>query len=180
MTPKSLFNLILKVFGLFFLREIVYLIPQLVSIILSYTETNDLAWKQFNIEENISIIITVFAILFYAFIIYQLLFNTNKIIDILKLDQEYYQKEFSFNLSNSQILTISLIVIGAIILLNEIPNFLTHIFSLVIEKKYTHNIASFNYSYLVSSGIKIIIALLIIGERKRIIEFIQKSKQRSK
>ena len=33
MTPKNLFNIILKIFGLFFLREIVYLIPQLILTI---------------------------------------------------------------------------------------------------------------------------------------------------
>jgi len=118
--------------------------------------------------------LTLIAIVFYVFIIYQLFFNTNKIIDQLKLDQGFNQQEFSFNISTSLIFTISLIVIGGIILTNEIPNFCNNIFSYFQQKKLMPDIAKPNFSYIIISGVKIIIGLLIIGERKRIVDFVEK------
>jgi len=175
MTPKNLFNIILKIFGLFFLREIIYIIPQLISAISSFTKADDFGGGQSSME-ILPLIVTLIAIAFYVFIIYQLLFNTNRIIDKLKLEQGFNQQEFSFNISTSLILTISLIVIGGVILTNEIPNFCRNIFSYFQEKNFTHGMTKPNYSYIVVSGVKIIIGLLIIGERKRIVDFVEKRK----
>jgi len=36
------------------------------------------------------------------------------------------------------------------------------------------DIAKPNFSYIIISGVKIIIGLLIIGERKRIVDFVEK------
>jgi len=174
MTPGNLFNVILKIFGLFFLREIIYIIPQLISSIPFFAKADDFGGGQFSSAVILPFIVTLVAISLYVFIIYQLLFNTNKIIDKLKLDQGFNQQEFSFNISTSLILTISLIVIGGIILTNEIPNFCRNIFSYFQEKDLTRGMTKPNYSYIVVSGVKIIIGLLIIGERKRIVEFVEK------
>lgn len=180
MTPKNLFNIILKIFGLFFLREIIYIIPQLISAIPSFAQADDFGGEQFNSGEILPLIVTLIAIAFYVFIIYQLLFNTNKIINKLKLDRGFNQQEFSFNISTSLILTISLIVIGGIILTNEIPDFCRNIFSYFQEKNFTHGMSKPNYSFIIISGVKIIIGLLVIGERKRIVEFVEKRQGRKK
>ena len=180
MTPKNLFNIILKIFGLFFLREIIYIIPQLISAIPSFEKADDFGGGQFSSAEILPLMVTLIAIAFYVFIIYQLLFKPNKIIDKLKLDQGFNQQEFSFNISTSLILTISLIVIGGVILTNEIPNFCRNIFSYFQEKNLMHGMTKPNYSYIVVSGVKIIIGLLIIGERKRIVEFVEKRQDKKK
>jgi NADH:ubiquinone oxidoreductase subunit 5 (subunit L)/multisubunit Na+/H+ antiporter MnhA subunit len=178
MTPKNLFNIILKILGLFFIREIVIIIPPLISSIPYFTNPDNFGGDQFRNVELFPFIFTLIALAFYVFIIYQLLFNTNKIIDKLKLDQGFNQQEFSFNISTSLVLTISLIVIGGIILTNEIPNFCGNIFSYFQEKKLTHGMIKSNYTYLVISGVKIIIGLLIIGERKRIVDFFEKRRNK--
>lgn len=176
MTPKNLFNIILKIFGLFFLREIVYIIPQLISTIPYFTKQDNFDSGLFSSGNILPFILTLIVIAFYVFIIYQLLFNTNKIIDKLKLDQGFNQQEFSFNISTTLILTISLIVIGGIILTNEIPNFCNNIFSYFQQKKLMPDVAKLNFSYIIISGVKILIGLLIIGERKRIADFVEKRK----
>lgn len=174
MTPKNLFNIILKIFGLFFLREIIYIIPQLISSIPYFTQPDGFSADKFSSGEIVPLILTLIAIVFYVFIIYQLLFNTNKIIVKLRLDKGLNQEEFSFNISTPMILTISLILLGGIILTNEIPDFCSGIFSYFQEKNITRGITKPNYSYIVISGVRILIGLLIIGERKRIVELILK------
>ncbi len=173
MTPKNLFNIILKIFGLFFLKDVVYFIPQWILSIPF--ETDNFGKGQYNKEEILSYVLTFIVAVFYGFVIYQLLFNTNKIIDTLKLDRGFDQQEFSFSISSSLILTISLIVIGGIILIDEIPNFFFNIFK-YFQMKVTPGMIKLDSSYMIISGVKILIGILIIGERKRIVGFIEKPK----
>ena len=174
MTPRNLFIIILKIIGLFFLREIVYIVPQLISSIPFLTKSDDFGEIQNTNEGLWTFILTLFIITFYSFIIYQLLFKTNNIVDKLKLDKGFNQEEFSFNISNSLVLAIALIVIGGIILTNEIPNFFRNVFSYFQEKSLTHGMTKPNFSFIIISAVKIIIGLLIIGERKRIVEFVER------
>jgi len=171
MTPGSLFNIILKIFGLFFLREIVNTIPQLVSSLLYFTKSNGAG------EGIFVFIVTLVILAFYGIVAYQLLFKTNLILDKLKLDKGFNQEEFNFNLSTSMILTIAIIVTGAVILTNEIPNLCKQVFSYFQEKRSTNGMTKPDFSYSIISAVKIIIGLLLIGERKRIAEFINRRQQ---
>lgn len=68
----------------------------------------------------------------------------------------------------------AIIITGAFILTNEIPNFCRLLFSYFQEKDIAFVQARKDVSYAVFSGVKIIIALLFIGERKRIVDFIER------
>ena len=168
MTPKSLFNIIIKIFGLFFLREIVNTIPQLISSLWYFTKADTLA------EGLWTFIYTAVVLAFYTFLVFKLLFRTNYFLDKLKLDQGFIQDEFSINISSSKVLTIALLVTAGVILTNEIPNLCRHIFSFFQEKRMTHGMTKPDFSYSIISAVKIIIGLLLIGERNRIIDFVEK------
>jgi hypothetical protein len=170
MTPRNLFNIILKIFGLFFFKEIVYLLPQIIVFVQpnKYTETNG--------NDTLSSLLISFGVIaFYVFFIYQLLFKTNNIVDKLKLDKGFNREEFSFDIPSSHVLTIALIVVGGVIVINEIPNLCRNIFFYFQEKSVSRNIAKPSYSYIIVSAVKILLALLIMGERKRIVEFAEKN-----
>ena len=108
---------------------------------------------------------------------YQLLFRTNNLVDKLKLDRDFNDIIFEFKLPKTEILTISLIIIGGIILLNEIPNLCKSIFLYIQEKKINRGMTKPDFTYIILSLAKVTIALLLIGERVRIVElFSRKSK----
>ena len=167
MTPRSLFNIILKIFGLFFLREIVNTIPQFISSLLYFTKADTM-------EEGLwTFIFTAIILAFYTFLVFKLLFKTNYFLDKLRLDQGFDQEEFSFNISTSLVLTIALIVTGGLLLTNEIPNLCRHLFAYFQEKRITHGMTKPDFSFSIMAVVKIILGLLIIGERKRIVEFVE-------
>jgi hypothetical protein len=177
MTPRSLFNIIIKIWGIFFLKNIVEAIPQFLSTIVfliradSYTDS---------FKESIFIFIgTSLVLVFYIVVCFQLFFRTNKVVDLLKLDEGFSQETFSFDISSSSILTIALIITAALILTNEIPNLCESTYSYV-QKRTIINFSgkSPDYSDLFFEAAKIIIALLLLGERKRIVEFVE-SRQRN-
>lgn len=167
MTPRSLFNIIIKIFGLFFLREIINTIPQLVSSLLYFSKADTVA------EGLWTFVFTAIILAFYTFLVFKLLFQTNYFLDKLKLDEGFNQHEFSFNISTSKILTIALIVTAGVILTNEIPNLCSQLFSYFQEKRMTQGMTKPDFSYSIISAVKIIIGLLLIGERNRIIEFVE-------
>ncbi len=178
MTPRSLFKIILKIFGLFFLKEIIKTVPQFVVSIIE-------AFNNGSITEGIfSFAINIIVILFYGFIAAQLLFNTTNMLDKFKLDQGFDEEEFSFEqeskkgqfaigISANTILMIALLVLAGIILVNEIPNLFSEIY-LYITNPVAFGINS--KSYIIIAVFKILIALLLIGERKRIVEFVASKK----
>ena len=69
----------------------------------------------------------VFVILLFL-IVYFLLMRPEKLVRKLELDTGFEEEKFEFNLSKSTILRISIIVIGGIVLLYEIPHFVQEIF----------------------------------------------------
>ncbi len=174
MTPKSLFNIILKIFGLFFLKEIIYTVPQLFSSILFVAQTTGFDNNQTQRFELAGIIIPVIIFSFYILLTYLLLFKTNYIIEKLKLDKGFTQEEFSISLSASFFLTLAIFVIGSVILLNEIPNFFNAVYLYFQQKSLTSGRVNSNFTFMLTAAVKIVLALLIMGERKRIVSLIQR------
>jgi hypothetical protein len=172
MTPKSFFNIVLKIFGLFFLHEIIKLITQLAFTITAFKKHSYIG-SQVDSAVYTIIYITAFVILFYSFISFILIFKTNYIVDKLRLDSGFEQNEFLFNFSSSQVLTVSLIVIGGIILTEAIPAFCKNIFLFFQEKNLSHETMKPDYTYIIIDAVKIITGLLLLGERKRIVAFVQ-------
>ena len=165
MTPRSLFSIILKIFGLFFLKEIVLTAPQLVLLLPSFFKPNS------NVESLYILIEYLVIICVCTFFVILLIFKANVVIDKLKLDKGFNEEIFSFNTSHVQVLTIALIVVSGIILFTEIPFFCKQIFLYFQEKRLTHGMTSPQISYSIVSGIKIVLGFLLIGERKRIVAF---------
>ena len=166
MTPRNVFIIILKILGIFFIKDIIEIIPQLISTILYLTKSE-------TVDEALwTLVFTLIILAVYFLISYYLIFKTNQIIDKLKLDQGFNQDSLTLNVSTSTILTIAIIVTGAFILTNEIPNLCRVLFSYFQEKRMTYGQTKPDISYSIFSAGKIVIGLLLIGERKRIVEFI--------
>jgi uncharacterized membrane protein YhdT len=168
MTPRNLFTITLKTLGVFFINDIIATIPQLISTIL-YLK------NEMKGEALWTFILTILILAVYIVITYLLIFRTAMIIDKLRLDQGFNQEVFTFNIALSSILTIAVIVTGAFILTTEIPNLCRYLFSYFQERRMTFGTTKPEISYSIYAGVKIILALLLIGERKRIVKFVESS-----
>jgi hypothetical protein len=176
-TPRSLFNIILKIFGLFFLREIINQIPDTVMIFVRYFSYDDY-------EASIGVLmVSILILCFYTFLVLLLLIKTNHIVDLLKLDKGFTEIAFSFeekqerqiSLSPSEILTIAITIIGGYILVQEIPNFCKDAYIFIQERKSIfYGSPEASQSNLLVPASKILIGLLLLGERVRIVNFISK------
>lgn len=168
MTPRSLIILILRVLGIILLR----------GLIISITEFASFIWMFFSYgpsEGLYSIFISLLNIAVILLLGYWLIFKTAILVDKFGLDKGFTEESFQLNISAQSILRMAIIITGAIVLFWEIPQLITNIYN--IWQQYDLGIlnrGSINWGPLIWCIIRIILALLIIGERKRIIEFLVK------
>jgi len=171
MTPRSLFNIILKILGVFFIKDFLAVIPQLLTAILYLTRPD--SWP-----EAIWVVVTTFLMLLvYGVVSYYLIFRTELIINKLRLEKGFDQETIPLNIHRSTILSISIIVIGGFLVVDEIPNFCQLLFSYFQEKRMTHGLTSPTISYSIVSGVKIIIGLSLMSGQSQIVNLIERLRQ---
>ncbi|MBL0337261.1 MAG: hypothetical protein IPP73_18585 [Chitinophagaceae bacterium] len=167
MTPRSLFIIILKIIGIFLVKDILTTIPQLLYIIPQLNDSEMLS------ENILLFIITFFTLFLYSFLAHFLIFKTELIITKFKLDSGFEQKEFVLSIHRSTILSISLIVLGGFILIEEIPMFCRQLYLFFQEKRMTYGQTRPSTVFIIISGVKILTGLLLIGNQRRIVNFIE-------
>lgn len=151
MTKRDFFILIIKVFGLFWVVTSLFsVIPNNISFALMDIDLFTLLW----ISIAISVAVGLFLIL---------IFKADKIVQILKLEKGFDNDKIEFgNLKPIDIIRIGTFIIGGLLILENIPAFLSHaLFALkgdVIGLKYPLQ-NKFNWAV---SGLNILIGFLLI------------------
>jgi uncharacterized membrane protein YidH (DUF202 family) len=171
MTPKTLFNIVLKVFGLFFLKDIFFVVIQLLPTV-TYVIRPDM-------ESQGLIQIALFSIylLIYGLVAFYLIIKTDLVIDKLKLDQDFDQEPFQFNMHRSTVLSIALIVIGGLIIIEGIPTLLRELGTYYQQSRDNYRKKDPSFIYIIVSVSKVLIGFLIIIEKKWIVNFIEKKRK---
>ncbi|SRR5690554_3912352 len=167
MLIKTFWKLLIKIIGLWFLLSCISIIPQFLSAFQFTNGTLDT-------EVLILIWLSLFGIIIiYVLLIRLFLFKTDWIIEKLKLENNFTEERIDVNIKSSTILTISIIVIGGLILVESIPSFFSLLFDFfqqrVLFEKYHEA------SWLIFHFIKIIIGYLLMTKVKSITNYIEKS-----
>jgi hypothetical protein len=118
MTKKDLFRLIIKIIGLFLILSTLFtVLPSSITWLIMKPDIYGIIWILF---------ITIVILSFFMF----LTFKPDKIIKWLQLDQGFDSDKIEFqNFNIEHILKLAVIVIGGILLIDNIPAFLTHTLS---------------------------------------------------
>jgi hypothetical protein len=163
----------LKILGIFFIKDILDIVPQLVSVGLYFTKSD-------TSEEAVWTLVTTLLILFvYGLVSYYLIFKSTLIIDKLNLDKGFEVQTIPINVHRSTILSIAIIVIGGYLVADEIPNFCRQLFSYFQEKRMTHGMTNPTISYSVMSGVKIIVGFILMSEQRRIVNLIERQRKKT-
>lgn len=166
MTPRSLFNIILKIMGIFFFKEILFTIPQLLASIygLGNSET---------IRTSIWLFLSSLALaVLYWFVGYFLIFKTEKIIDEFKLDKGFDQEILTINLHRSSILSIAIIVIGGFMIANALPALCSDVYQYYLKKRFYYD-SNGDLTDIVLSGSRVVCGIILIGAYRPIVNAIE-------
>jgi hypothetical protein len=167
MGARSLFNLILKVIGIFFIRDILEALSHTLSALVYIPQYSSTREAVFNVAVSLPALF-LFSLLAWIFI-----FKSDKVIDWLKLDNELTNSPVSITAERSTILTAAVIIAGAWVLVNEIPEFFRHIVYYYQERKLYVRMTRPDISYIIMSAIRITIGLLLVIFNKPIVAVIE-------
>lgn len=165
MTKRDFFRLIIKLFGLYSgLMTLFTVIPSNISNLLF----------QFNVTLLLFIIVMILLVLsFFLFLI----FNTDFIIDKLKLDKGFDEEKIQFeNLTNDSIVKFAVFIIGGFLIINHFPSFLNysfHIFKVKVQNSELGYV-EVNYFNWIISAINILIGYFLITNYKAVAAFFDK------
>ncbi len=151
MTPKTLFTIIIKIFGLWVIFSILEIIPQVLATLPMFIANG-------GININSSLIIMILIPIFYILIIWLLLFKSELIISYLSLDQHFEQDQLQFHFSAAEILRVVILIIGGLLILEAIPK--------LIEQGLNYVQKDASQSYLPYSGyseLRILISKMFLG-----------------
>jgi hypothetical protein len=170
MTARNLFNIILKVLGLFFIRDFLAVVPQFLSLISMFVNYSGGG----AISPFIASLLSIAA---YGFIAYALIFKTEWVIEKLRLEDGFDQESFSLNMHRSTILSIAVIVIGALMVVNALPVSLRQLFLYFQYKRQQSGFINFypepDNTILLIHLAEILIGLLLLGNQRKIVAYIE-------
>jgi len=169
MEIRTFWRIIIKGIGLWLLVNSIYVIPQFAST-FSFIEYGGLNWE--NLISVWFIILGTLAV--YLFVTGFFLFKTEWIVTILKLDQKFTENRIDVNIPYKSVLSIAVIVIGALIFVESIPKLCSTIYEFVKQKELIKDYAG--TSWLIFYFLKALSGYLIMTNSKTIIKFIDKQK----
>lgn len=173
MSPRSLFNIILKVLGIYFAKEFLSQFTQ-ISFGLLYLGRDYASgigiWLVFSSLLNIAV---------YGLIIVFLVLKTNWVIDKFELDKGFDETNFSLNIHRSTVLSIVLLLTGLLVTLNALPLFARTVYLYFQERSKNYSFTPADPTYLIVYGGEILIGVVLIMYQKAIVNFIELQRRKT-
>ena len=175
MTAKSLFNIILKVLGIYFIKDIIIALPTLFGVFYELANTGVS-------EAYTTFLISAGTLFIYGMVVYYLVFKTDWVMDRLKLMDKLPEDPIPLNIHRSTVISIVVLVVGLFLITQGIPYLVRG-----LAKWYQYNkmsrglsdaIDSFDYSIIWVYAAEILIGLLFIGHQREIVNYIELKQRR--
>ncbi len=176
MKAKDLFTVILKVFGLYLIKDVILSIPPILAVLHQVLDVSVGA-------AFFSLFVSLLVFGLYFGIVYLLLFKTQWIISKLRLTSDLSDEPLVINLHRSSIYTIAIIVTGLIILVFAIPQLIRHLYDwyeYMASRKSMFWSNKHNYSHLLISLSEVIIGLLFLINQRVLVNFLESRRRASK
>lgn len=167
MGPRSLFNLILKVIGIFFIRDILEACSHTLSALIYVPQYSTPREALFNVAVSLP------PVFLYTLLAWFFIFRSERVVNLLRLDRNFTDKTVFLNIERHMLLTAAVIIAGAWILVNEIPEFFRHAVYYYQERKIYVRMARPDISYIIMSVVKIAIGLLLIIFNNSIVNVVE-------
>ena len=183
MSPRNLFVVILKIFGIYLFITMINSFYYIILYSTSYVNTNGISHEDTGL--TVILLTVLFAVLLFAVqysLFYIFCFKPNYIIDKLRLDEGFEDWNFTFfkkdnedNIDGFFIISLALWIAAIYIFISEVPDFVKMLVNIKLRHNLGQQLGDRDYqtwSSISFSGIKILIALLIVGYNKQIASYI--------
>lgn len=166
MSPRSLFIIVLRVLGIFSLKVLVLSILEFILNGFQYF-TN--SYFSFGLG---MIILELVIVGLYFLVSYVLIFRAATLVDRFDLSRDI-PNPLGFSINTRDILRIALVITAATLIISELPVLISNGIKMLKQDQLLFN-QPVNWSSVVIPGVKVVIGLLLIGERKRLLDIFLK------
>ncbi len=176
MTKRDFFILLIKIFGLYSIISALFSrLPNTILLLIKSMKSN-----QYLLIVPV-VLINLFLILGLS---YLLLIKAEKISDFLQLEKGFDEDKIDFSgLKSIDVIKFTVLIIGGLLLINNIPSFLIHslnAFKAAVPKGFDQaydnqnlNNSIFNTSYLIN-GLNLVVGYVLIVNFKKIANFLNR------
>lgn len=168
MTPKTIFTIILKIFGLWLILGLIQIIPQTLAAL-------PLLFQGDSAMLVVAFAIITGALVFYFYVLHLLLFKSGYIIDKLSLDKHFDQPAFDINIQQSTVIRIAIIVLGGLIFIDALPLLICKVVKYLQQKQFAGILFEYpSIHHIIIEGCKLLIGYLLMSNSKRLTTWIEK------
>ncbi len=167
MTVRNLLNLILKIIGILFIRDMLSMLPQLLLSFVIYKVPE--TFQQGIMNFGLSAIM----ILAYALVARLFIFKSDKIIDFLRLDQDFEEEKLEIKMHRSTILSIVIIIIGGLMVAEGIPKLCIGVYEYNLHKRYSLGVTYYSNAKLYIAIATVSIGVLLMTLQQRLVNLIE-------
>jgi hypothetical protein len=172
MTIRSLFNIVLKIFGLYLFLTFLMMLSQIIYALVEIFIMKILFWE--------AVIPPLLVGLVYGIGAFLLMFKTDFLIKIFRLEKGFDQEIIPLNIHRSTVMSIAVIIIGGWLLVNETPELVRHAIEYYLEKKKAAgDVSSRTTIDIVVSVVKVIIGFFMTSGQRQIVNLIEKRRKDS-
>jgi hypothetical protein len=172
MKSNDLYLIIVKVFGLFFIKSVVF------SIVQDITRTIYLIASYGQAEATLAALGMSFAITAaYIYTAWLLLFRTQLIVDKLKLT-EGVSEDITISLHRSSVLSIAIIVLGGYTFICAVTDFIQQANYYFTIKNTTFDSTLLDKTGMVKAGVQMTIGIILIVYQRVIVNFIEHKRKK--
>lgn len=170
MSPKTLFNIILKVIGIYFVKEVLLLLPQLLS---SFSFLN----RGLGVQAWFILFSVIITLAIYVLVIFYFVLDTDAVIEKFELLKGIEEENLAFTVHRSTVLHIVILLIGTVMIVTVLPHFLQSTYNYFIEKRYSTEPP--NPTFLILYAAELFLAVLMIIYKRVIVNFIELQRRRT-
>jgi hypothetical protein len=156
MSLRSLIDVILKVIGIFFIRDILEAFSRSLSVLVYFPQYSSQKEAFFNLG------VTIPPLVLYSIFAWLLIFRTASLMRLMRIDKTVGEQAAGFSFSRFGVLTVAVVLAGCWILVNEVPEFFRLAVNYYQERILYDRMVRPDYTYPAMSFAKIVIGLALI------------------
>ena len=173
MSPRTLWTIILKIFGLFLFLQVLYEIPQLFSTLTFLI--SDRSYGSSVLPEIASVF---FAMSVYLFFVIAFIFKTDWLISALRLEKSLPDEKLELNMHRSTILQIAIIVSGLLLLIESLPMLLKGLFGYYQQMNDYDGFKKYPYAgLLILDLVKVLISFFMVTSSRLITNYVERRRK---
>ena len=173
MTARTLWTIILKIFGLYILIQVFLPVTQLFSILIAATGPQaGTVWEV--------LVYLLLSIGLYLLMVWLFIFKTDLLIDKLKLEKSIDEEKIEINIHRSTVLTLAVLLSGILMLADNLPQLLKELNSyLYVINAYVHFKDYPRASFIIVEFVRTLVAIFMLSCCRLIVNFIERKRRKT-